>query len=62
MKAFVDADLCTVCAVCVDICPEVFQLGEKIAEVQINPIPAEYEKSCREAGEACMVDAIVIEE
>ena len=62
MKAIVDADLCTVCGTCVDVCPEVFQLGETIAEVRTDPVPVEYEETCREACDACPVDAIAIEE
>ncbi len=34
MKAKVDAELCTGCGPCVDICPEVFELGDDIAEVK----------------------------
>jgi len=62
MKAIVDADFCTACGTCVDVCPEVFQLGETVAEVRKDPVPVEYEGTCREACEACPVDAITIEE
>jgi len=62
MNAVVDADLCTACGTCVDVCPEVFEMGEIVAEVKTDPVPAEYEESCREACEACPVDAITIEE
>jgi ferredoxin len=62
MKAMVDPDLCTACGACIDICPEVFQMGEEVAEVQADPVPADQEATAREACEACPVDAISIEE
>ena len=62
MKAVVDADLCVGCAECEEICPEVFQLEEDLAKVILDPVPPEYEKTCREAADACPVEAINLEE
>ena len=31
MKAMVNKDTCTGCGICVDICPEVFEIGDEIA-------------------------------
>lgn len=53
---------CVSCEACVDICPEVFEMGSILAEVKVNPVPADKEESVREAAEECPVDAIVIEE
>jgi len=53
-------DDCTACGICEDICPEVFELGDEIAEVKENPVPAEHEEKVREAAEECPVEAIEI--
>lgn len=64
MKAIVDEDTCTGCGICVDICPEVFELNEQaeIARVKANPVPPGAEDTCREAAEGCPVEAISLEE
>ena len=62
MKAKVDADLCTGCGLCPDMCPEVFELTSDVAEVKGDEVPAEAEDTCREAAESCPVEAISIEE
>ncbi len=62
MKAIVDRDTCTGCGACVDICPEVFELGEDdIARVKVDKVPSELEARCEEAAESCPVDAISVE-
>jgi ferredoxin len=53
---------CVSCEACVEICPEVFEMGVSLAEVKVDPVPAEVENSAREAAEECPVDAIVVEE
>lgn len=60
MKASIE-DTCTACGLCVDTCPEVFQMGDEIAEVIADPIPAESEDSAQQAAEECPVSAIIIE-
>jgi ferredoxin len=63
MKAAVDKDLCMGCGVCVDLCPEVFEMDEdNKAEVKATPVPPEAEDSCREAAEQCPSEAIKIED
>ncbi len=63
MKATVD-DGCILCGLCVEICPEVFELpdGADKAEVIGDEVPAAAEASCREAAEGCPVEAIHLEE
>lgn len=52
---------CISCGVCVDICPEVFDLGSDYAEVKLNPIPEEYQSDVKEAAGDCPTSAIIIE-
>ena len=61
MKAVVDADSCTACGLCTDICPEVFEMKE-LAEVKVDPVPSENEGTCREAAESCPMECIGITE
>jgi ferredoxin len=61
MKVKIDPELCTVCMTCVDDVPEVFEMGEDVAEV-INPeVPAEFEEATQQAAEDCPAEAIIIE-
>jgi len=63
MKVTVDKDLCAGCGVCVDICPEVFELGDdNLAKAKTEQVPPELEEKVREAQESCPPGAIVIEE
>lgn len=62
MKAKVDPELCTACELCVDTCPEVFEMGEDIAQVKVDEVPADAEESCRQAADECPAEAIIIEE
>ena len=62
MRAMVDSDLCTGCGLCVDICPEVFELRDDLA-VALDPIVSQaYVEACQEAAESCPVAAIDIDE
>jgi ferredoxin len=61
MKAIVDADLCTGCELCVDTCPDVFDMDDDIAVVKVDAVPADSEECAREAAEDCPAEAITIE-
>ena len=61
MKVRVTDD-CIGCGLCCDTCPEVFEMGDGVAEVIVDEVPAEAEESCRQAAEDCPAEAIVIEE
>ncbi|OQY06081.1 MAG: 4Fe-4S ferredoxin [Planctomycetales bacterium 4572_13] len=54
-------DSYTACGLCVDTCPEVFQMGDEIAEVIIDNVPPELEETTQQAADECPVEAIVIE-
>jgi len=54
-------DTCTACGLCVDTCPDVFEMGSDIAQVIIEEVPAEYEDSVQQAADECPVEAIIAE-
>jgi len=54
-------DSCTACGLCVDTCPEVFQMGADYAEVIVDTVPAEFEDSVQQAADECPVEAIIVE-
>lgn len=60
MKAVVE-DGCIACGMCVSICPEVFCMGDEIAQVHAD-VTEENEKEAKEAGDGCPVSVIDIEE
>lgn len=61
MKAAVDQEDCLGCGVCVDVCPEVFEMGrDDKAEVIVEVVPLEAEDRCREAAEMCPEEAITV--
>ena len=62
MQAYIDPEACTGCGLCADICPEVFEMGDDIAEVIAEPIPKASEESSREAEESCPTEAITLED
>lgn len=60
MKVKVDPTLCTACELCVQTCPEVFRMEGDTAMAYVDPVPAQYEKSAKEAAQDCPVEAIAI--
>jgi len=61
MKAIVDQDTCIGCALCPQVCPEVFKMDDDKAVAYVTPVPAAVEGKAREAAEQCPVNAIAIE-
>jgi ferredoxin len=61
MKAIIDEDACVGCGLCVDTCPAVFDMDGDVAKVIADPVPEADKESCKEAVDACPVDAITIE-
>jgi len=63
MKAIVNKELCEGCSICVDVCPDVYELDDNDqAYVKVDPIPDDIEAECRDAADQCPTQAIEIEE
>lgn len=62
MKVTVDEETCIGCEVCVDTCPEVFEMADDKARAKANEVPKDVVESCREAVENCPVEAIQMED
>ena len=61
MKVSIDADLCTACGLCTDDVPEVFTMGDDVAEVTQADVPANLEDSVSDAADSCPSEAIIVE-
>jgi ferredoxin len=61
MRAWIDEDACSGCALCVEICPEVFEMDGDIARVRGIEVPEDEEERVEEAAEGCPVEAISID-
>jgi ferredoxin len=62
VKVKVDSDECTSCELCVDTCPEVFEMIGNLAVAKQGEVPSGAEESCMQAVEDCPVEAIRIYE
>lgn len=59
MKPKIDPDLCTGCEVCVELVPEVFEMGDdEIARVIKADPPDELKDKIQEAIDSCPSEAI----
>ena len=54
-------DTCTACGLCVDTCPDVFEMGEDIAEVKVTEVPEALEVDVQQAAEECPSESIIVE-
>ncbi len=54
-------DSCTACGLCVDTCPDVFEMGADMAEVIANDVPAEHEDAVQQAADECPSESIIVE-
>ena len=54
-------DTCTACGLCVDTCPEVFEMSDEFAEVIVGEVPPEHEDDVQQAADECPVEAIIVE-
>jgi ferredoxin len=62
MIAKLDKSGCIACGLCVEICPEVFRMGDDdLAEVWVDEVPEELEANVMESLESCPVSVITVE-
>jgi ferredoxin len=61
MQVKIEADLCTACELCTDEVPEVFRMGDDVAEVIEPEVPANLEAKVKSSAEDCPGSAIIIE-
>jgi len=55
-------DTCISCGVCVDICPQVFEMGDDCAVTLVEKVPSTLIEKVEEAAYDCPVDAIILTE
>ncbi|MDH4240673.1 MAG: ferredoxin [Phycisphaerae bacterium] len=54
-------DTCTACGLCVDTCPDVFEMADDIAQVIVDEVPEGLEDDVRQAAEECPSESIIVE-
>ncbi len=60
MKVRVE-DTCTACELCIDTCPEVFEMGSDMAQVIVAEVPPEFEDAVQQAADECPSESIIVE-
>ena len=61
MKVTIE-DTCTACGLCAETCPEVFEMGDDIAEVLVEEVSDEYEEAVQQAADECPTEAIIVQD
>jgi len=54
-------ETCTACGLCVETCPDVFEMGTDIAQVRVDQVPAEHEEAVQQAADECPAEAIIVQ-
>ncbi|MCK9266146.1 ferredoxin [bacterium] len=62
VKITIDVEECTGCGLCVDICPEVFEMKDDKAIVKTTDVSDDVLEEAKDAQESCPAEAITIEE
>jgi ferredoxin len=61
MKVKVDAETCIGCGLCVNTCPDIFELEGDKAVVKTEEVSGDAENCAKQAAEDCPVNAIGVE-
>ena len=62
MIAVINREGCISCGLCIETCPDVFQMGDDgYAEVIVDEVPVELEDKAIEAQEGCPVSVIKVD-
>jgi ferredoxin len=61
MKVSVDRELCTGCGLCIDTCPDIFELDGDLARAKVEIVPEAAEDCVQQAAEDCPASAIKVE-
>ena len=54
-------DTCSACGLCVDTCPDIFEMGDDFAEVKVSEVPENLEEDVQQAAEECPSESIIVE-
>ncbi len=54
-------ETCTACGLCVETCPDVFEMGADMAQVRVDEVPAEHEEAVQQAADECPAEAIIVQ-
>ena len=60
MKVTIE-ETCTACGLCVETCPDVFEMGTDMAQVRVDEVPAEHEEAVQQAADECPAEAIIVQ-
>ncbi len=61
MTVRIDPELCTGCALCTDSVPDVFRMGNDVAEVINATVAPDMEKTVKDTAADCPAEAIFVE-
>lgn len=60
MKVKIDKDLCTVCGLCSQTCPDIFETTDSETIAKVETVPANLEDCAKQAASECPTEAIKI--